>query len=260
MLSMQNINLLFALSPIIVIIISSTLMIYWYRKRHFHWTVLIFSLAAYAGAIGLKYAVQIPTIDLVKASGPYVLGAYYGVQTVVFEVGLAFLVAWIALRYHELNGKDAEGYASGLAFWENAALLGILPLINYITYFSVLSSNTALAQQLYDQLILAAPDLFASTPQALNLVALGVFERVSSIIIHFAWGYLCFMAAYHHKYKLFLIALPMGLIDFFVPFGYSLILFEVLFFVLAVASLGVAWYVTKGLRKQPEHCSVDFSG
>jgi len=59
------------------------------------------------------------------------------------------------------------------------------------------------------------------------------------------------MAAYHRRKVLFLIALPMGLIDFFVPFaGYSLIWFEVLFFVLAVASLAVAWYVTKGLRKQ----------
>ncbi|MGD6932846.1 MAG: YhfC family glutamic-type intramembrane protease [Candidatus Bathyarchaeia archaeon] len=250
---MQNINVLFFLTPIIVITVSSALMIYWYRKRHFRWTVTIFSLAAYAGAIALKDAVQIPTIDAVRSAGPVVLGAYYGVQTMVFEVGLAFLVALIALRYRELSGKDSEGYASGLAFWENAGLLGILLLINYITYYSVLSSDTPFAQQLYDQLMTNAPALFVSNQEALGLVAIAVFERVSSIIIHFAWGYLCFMAAYHHKIMLFLIALPMGLIDFLVPFaGDSPILFEVLFFALALASLTVAWYLTRDLRKTKE--------
>jgi uncharacterized membrane protein YhfC len=250
---MQNINLLFALSPIIVIVISSALLVYWYRKRHFHWTVLIFSLAAYAGATGLKYAVQIPTINLVKDSGPFVLGAYYGVQTVAFEVGLAFLVAWIAVRYQELGARDGEGYGSGLGFWENAGLLGILPLINYVAYFSILSSDSAVAQQLYDQLMANAPQLFASNQEALGLVALGVIERTSSLIIHFAWGYLCFMAAYHRKPLLFLIALPMGLIDFFVPFAASsIILFEVLFMALALASVLIAWYITKDLRKKQE--------
>ena len=250
---MQNINPLFAISPIIVIIISSALLVYWYRKRHFQWTVLVFSLAAYAGAIGLKYAVQIPTINLVKDSGPFVLGAYYGLQTVAFEVGLAFFVALIAVRYRELGGKDGEGYGAGLGFWENAGLLGILPLINYVAYFSILSSNSTLSQQLYDQLIANAPQLFSSNQAALGLVALGVIERVSSLIVHFAWGYLCFMAAYHRKPRLFLIALPMGLIDFFVPFAAnSVILFEVLFMALAMVSVLVAWYVTKNLRKKQE--------
>jgi hypothetical protein len=248
---MQNINLLFALSPIIVIVISSALLIYWYRKRHFHWKVLIFSLAAYAGAIALKYAVQIPTINLVKDSGPFVLGTYYGIQTVVFEVGLAFLVALIAVRYHELGSRDGEGYGSGLGFWENAGLLGILPLINYVTYFGILSSDSAMAQQLYDQLMANAPQLFTSNQEALGLVAFGVIERTSSLIIHFAWGYLCFMAAYHRKPLLVLIALPMGLIDFFVPFASaSLILFEILFMALALVSAFVAWRVTRNLRKK----------
>lgn len=250
---MQNINLLFLFSPIIVIIISSALLVYWYRKRRFHWTALVFSLAAYAGAIALKYAVQIPTIGYVKESGPFVLGAYYGVQTAAFEVGLAFLVAWIAVRYRELDYKDSEGYGSGLGFWENAGLLGILPLINYVAYFSILSSDSGIAQQLYEQLTANAPQLFASNQEALNLVALGVVERVSSLIVHFAWGYLCFMAAYYHKPRLFLIALPMGLIDFFVPFAEnSIILFEALFFATATAAVMVAWYVTKDLRKKQD--------
>jgi hypothetical protein len=249
---MQNINLLVAIQPIIVIIICSALIIYWYRKRHFRWTALIFSLAAYGGAIGLKYAVQLPTINMVKDAGPSVLGVYYGVQTMVFEVGLAFLVALIALRYREMSEKDSEGYASGLAFWENAGLLGILSFINLIAYFSILSNDSSLAQQLYDQLSTSAPQLFATNQEVLGLVAIGIFERISSIMIHFAWGYLCFMAARHGKMRLFLIALPMGLIDFFVPFASSSpILFEILFFGLALASVVVAWYITRGLRKKP---------
>jgi uncharacterized membrane protein YhfC len=98
-----------------------------------------------------------------------------------------------------------------------------------------------------------APQLFASNQEALGLVALGVIERTSSLIIHFAWGYLCFMAAYHRKPLLFLIALPMGLIDFFVPFATSsIILFEVLFMALALASVLIAWFITKDLRKKQE--------
>jgi hypothetical protein len=250
---MQNINLIVALQPIIVIIICSALMLYWFRKRHFRWTAFVFSLAAYGGAIGLKYAVQIPTINIVKDSGPWVIGAYYGIQTVIFEVGLAFLVALVALRYGEMSEKDAEGYALGLAFWENAGLLGILSLINIIAYYSILLTDSTLAQQLYTQLSTAAPQLFAPIQEAIGLVAIGVFERVSSIMVHIAWGYLCFMAAYHRRTRLFLIALPMGLIDFFVPFAASSpILFEFLFFGLALASSIIAWYVTRDLRKKPE--------
>ncbi|MCL2288434.1 MAG: YhfC family glutamic-type intramembrane protease [Candidatus Bathyarchaeota archaeon] len=216
--------------------------------------VLVFSLAAYAGAIALKYAMQIPTIDYVINSGPVALGAYYGIQTMIFEVGLAFLIAWIALRYNVLSRKDCEGYASGLAFWENAGLLGFLSIINLCALYSLLSSDTLVAQQLYEQLTASSPELFASNSEVLGVVAISVFERISSAILHFAWGYLCFMAAYHHKSRLFLIALPMGLIDFLVPFAgnslRSLIIFELVIFVFAVLSLLVAWRVTKNLRNQ----------
>jgi len=246
---MENINLLYVLQPLVVIIIASALMIYWFRKRHFRLTVLVFSLAAYAGAIGLKYAVQIPTIGFIAPSGSYALGVYYGLQTMFFEVGLAFLIAWLAIKYGELKGKDAEGYGSGLAFWENAGLLGILPLINYVAYYSILSSNTPLAQTLYDQLITAAPQLFTTAPQALSLVALGILERFSSIIIHFAWGYLCFMAVLHRRKRLFLIALPMGFVDFFVPFAQSsYVIAEGVFLGIALLSLIVAWSFTRDLR------------
>ena len=222
---MQNIDPLFILQPVIVIVICSALLVYWYVKRRFHLMVLVYSLVAYAVAIALKEAVQIPTITTVTnyfGSQSAGLGVYYGLQTVFFEVGLAYVVAWYVVSHGMLERKDAEAYGAGLAFWENAALLGILSLISLVAYYSILSTNTPLAQTLYDQLNKNAPGLFAPASQALGSVALGTLERISSILIHSAWGYLCFMAAYLHKKRLFLIALPMGFVDFLVPFAQNL--------------------------------------
>ena len=232
-------------------------MLYWYRKRRFHPTVFLYSLIAYGGAIALKYAVQIPTLDAVTSffgEHSVGLGVYYGLQTVFFEVGLAFLVAWFAVSRGGLGKKDAEAYGSGLAFWENAVLLGALYLFNLVTYYSILSTDTSLAQTLFNQLSTNSPGLFAPASEALRSVALGVVERTASILIHFAWGYLCFMAAYYRRRRLFLIALPMGFIDFLVPFAQNAVVaFEAVFLTLAIVSVLVAWYVTRDLRKKPEN-------
>jgi uncharacterized membrane protein YhfC len=254
---MPNIDILYVIQPVVVIVIASLLMLYWYRKRRFHATVFLYSLIAYGVAIALKYAVQIPTVDAVTSyfgERSVGLGVYYGLQTMLFEVGLAFLVAWFAVRRGALEKKDAEAYGSGLAFWENAVLLGVLSLINLITYYSILSSNTALAQTLYNQLNTNNPQLFAPASEALRLVALGVVERASSILIHFAWGYLCFMAAYYHRRRLLLIALPMGFIDFLVPFAQNaVVVFEAVIFALSVISVLIAWYVTRNIHKSPSN-------
>jgi len=252
---MQNIDPLFILQPVIVIAICSALLLYWYRKRHFHWMVLVYSLVAYSVAIALKYVVQIPTINAVTnyfGSVSVGLGIYYGFQTVFFEVGLAYFVAWYVISHGLLERKDAEAYGSALAFWENAVLLGIVSLINLTVYWSVLSSNTTLAQTVYSQLKANSPGLFASASEALRSVALGSVERVSSIMIHFAWGYLCFMAVILHKKRLFLIALPMGFVDFLVPFASSigLVVFEAVVFTLAVLSVIVAWYAVKHEKRE----------
>lgn len=253
---MQNIDILYIIQPVIVIVIASLLLLYWYRKRRFHASVFLYSLIAYGVAIALKYAVQIPTIEAVTSyfgDHSVGLGFYYGLQTVFFEVGLAFLVAWFAVRRGALEKKDAEAYGSGLAFWENAVLLGILQLINLISYYSILSTNTSLAQTLFNQLNANAPGLFAPASEALRSVALGVVERTPSIFIHLAWGYLCFMAAYYHRRRLFLIALPMGFIDFLVPFAQNAIVaFEATVFTLSVISVLVAWYVTRNIHERPK--------
>ena len=91
-----------------------------------------------------------------------------------FEVGLAFLFAWYGVKHGHLGRKDAEGYGSALAFWENAAFLGLLPLINLVTYYGILSTNTPVATTLYNQLQTNAPGLFAPASQALGSVAIGI--------------------------------------------------------------------------------------
>jgi hypothetical protein len=245
----QNIDPIFILQPIVVIAVASGLMIYWYFKRHFHLQVWLYSLLAYGSAIALKYAVQLPTINAVSGffgTQSVGLGFYYGLQTVFFEVGIAFVVAWFFGTRGKITSRDAEAYGSGLAFWENAVLLGALQLINLVAYFSILSTDSSLAQTLYNQLISGAPGLFASASEAFRSVALGILERVSSIIIHFAWGYLCVMSVVSHKKRLLLLALPMGFIDFLVPFAQNEpVLFEIVFFGLSLISLFVALKTTK---------------
>ena len=133
---MENINPLFILQPVITIIIATALMVYWYKKRHFHTKVWLYSLIAYAVAIALKYAVQLPTINLVTGTfgaNSIGLGLYYGLQTVVFEVGLAFVVAYYAVTRGKLDKRDAEAYGSGLL--QNVGFLSILSLINLIAYY-----------------------------------------------------------------------------------------------------------------------------
>jgi hypothetical protein len=127
-----------------------------------------------------------------------------------------------------------------------------LSLINLVAYWSILQTNTSLAQTLYNQLNTNATDLFAPASQAFGTVAIGTIERISSIMFHFAWGYLCVMAAVYSKKRLFLIALPMGFVDFLVPFAAqgNIILFEGVVFALAVLSVFVAWYATKQVIKR----------
>lgn len=249
---MQNINPIFMLQPIIVIAFSVAIMVYWHRKRRFHANIWLFTLIAYGAAIALKYGIQIPTAGFVNGLGnPYVSGAYFGLQTVFLEVGLAYVIARYAFSKGKIDRRDAEAYGSGLAFWENVGLISALGIVNLMTIYFILSGTGSIADLTYNQLIDSAPELFSSNTAALGMVALGTLERFSSALIHIAWGYLCVMAVVHKNKKLFLIALPMGMIDFLVPFaGGSLVLFEAVVFALAALSVFVAWYATKRVEKQ----------
>jgi uncharacterized membrane protein YhfC len=174
-----------------------------------------------------------------------------------FEVGGAFLVAAWAARRGKLRAEDAEGYGLGLGFWENAGYMGILGLVNLIAIYLTLASGGS-GSQIYTTLIRTRPDLFYPPTQALLLIAYGLMERVTSLLFHFCFGYLCLIAALTHRKQYLLLAFPMGLVDFFVPFAGSLgiDLFEAFVFVLGSAALGLTLFVTRGWQKQvqpPDH-------
>ncbi len=254
---MQNIDPVYMLQPIVVIAFSVGLVIYWAFKRNFAGRVLLYSLAAYAGAIALKYVVQIPTIGFMYSTfgaHSWQVGLYYGIQTSVFEVGGAYLVARYAASRSKFSLKDSESYGIGLAFWENGVLLGALSLLNLVSVYLILAIGPSIAaKQVYDTLTSTQPALFYGPIRALGTVGLGTLERVSSLLLHFSWGYLCVFAAVLRKYRYFLIALPMGLADFFVPLAgaVSLVVFELGLFALSALTVVVALTVTRRDRHPP---------
>jgi hypothetical protein len=252
---LENINPLFLVQPIVVVAFSVALVLYWHFKRNLRWRVLYYALFAYAGAIALKNVVQFLTAQAIISTYGQVsveLGLYYGLQTVVFEVGGAFLVSWLLVSWDRMFAKDAEGYGISLAFWENGLLLGVLPLINLLTYYVMLSTNTSHAVNLFTQLMNSQPGLFNQSLAVLPHVGLGILERVSSLLFHFSWGYLCVVATVTRKKKYFYLALPTGLVDALVPFSgtIGLVKYELLIFGLAVLTVVVAMVATRGLRRK----------
>ena len=236
----QNMDPAYFLQPIITILFSVGLVVYWHYRRCFRTAILAYSLLAYAGAIAVKVVLQALTFNAFQAqfgNNPTALGAYFGAQTVFFEVGGAFLVAAWAVSRGKLDIKDAESYGLSLALWENAGYLGVLGLVNFVVVYVMLAAGGPTSQQLFSTLIRTRPELFYAPVQALPLVGYGLLERVSSLLFHFSWGYLCLLAACLHKKRYFLLALPMGLVDFFVPFASTLTIpfFEWSIFILGLA-------------------------
>ena len=249
----QNIDLVYLIQPIVTILFSVGLVVYWHYGRTFRRAILGYSLLAYAGAIAVKVVLQALTYGPFQArfgNNPSALGVYFGAQTVFFEVGGAFLVAAWASSRGKLEAKDAESYGLSLALWENAGYLGVLGLVNFVAVYVMLAIGGPTSQQVFSSLITTRPELFYAPLQALPLIGYGILERVSSLLFHFSWGYLCVLAACLRKKSYFLMALPMGLVDFFVPFAGSLTLpvFEWGIFVLGLGALAVALLVARSAR------------
>ena len=242
------------MGPAITVAFSVFLVLYWALRHKFQGSVLLYSLAAYAAAIALKYAVQIPTVAPFTATFGKVsvaTGLYYGLQTVFFEVGLAYVVARFAVKREKLSGDDAEAYGIGLSFWENGVLLGVLSLLSLsLDYLILAGGSSTVAQQVYQQLSSIEPGLFAAPGAALVSVFFSVMERVSSAFAHISWGYLVVLSAYYHRKKLLFIAMPMGLVDALVPFAGSISLaaFEGIVFLLSLFFLYVSYAATRGIR------------
>jgi hypothetical protein len=249
----QTIDPVYFLQPLIFVLISFGLVLYWRYRRRFTRSVILYSVLAYAGAIALKYLVQISTANVVFArfgTASPASALYLGLQTVGFEVGGAFLVAYYAVSRGKFEARDAEAYGIGLAFWENGVLLGLIPLINLATIYVLLASNTS--GVLFQQINNAQPYLFNPPAQVLTLFAWSTLERISSLLAHFSWGYLCVLAAAFRRWRYFAIALPMGLLDALVPFAgsFSIAVFESLLFAITAAFLLVSLAVTWKLRRQ----------
>jgi hypothetical protein len=253
---MQNIDPLFIVEPIIVIGISVAIVLYWNRKHPIGWMVLAFSLLAYGGAIAAKLLFQYVTVPILlpRISSDWILGLYLGLQTVVFEIGGAFLVARYAVSRRKMIGKDAEAYGLSLALWENGGLLGALALVNVLYYAAVISSGGPMADNLYGLLSKAQPQLFYSPLDVMPIVAWGILERVSSLLVHFSWGYLCVKSVSLDRKQYLLLALPMGMIDALVPFVKVLTLpiFECAIFTLGIVCLIVSLEATKPTKRSTQ--------
>lgn len=249
---MQNIDPFLLLEPVLFILLGLGTVVYWRLKRRLIWIVLLLSMIAYAAAIALKEVIQVYTAAAVAVDFGYVsweTALYYGLQTCFLEVGLAYLVARYAVARKLITDADSEGYGVSLAFWENAVLLGALTLFNLVVTY-VLIADSLLPQSVYQTIVSSEPALFYSPQQLAVPIALAVLERFSSFLVHFAWGYLCVLAAFLRKPVYFLVALPMGLIDALVPLAQVIPTweFELIIFVFSVACVAIAWRVTEGYR------------
>lgn len=242
----MEIDLVYVLQPAVVIAMTAALLLYMRKRGGMSLPVLAYSLAAYAIAILVKYIFQHYTAAAIISSGnPYLEGLYYGLQTSILEVGLAYLFARYAISRKRMTAGQGFGYGAGLAFWENGILLGVISLVNLIGIYAALQPgvlNATAYQATVDAISRSEPALFYPIAQALQSIGLGILERVSSILIHVAWGYLVFAAAIYRKRRYLAMALPMGLVDFFVPFAgvLGVATFEVLVFAISIISLAVA--------------------
>jgi YhfC intramembrane metalloprotease len=246
----QNIDPLWFAFPVIVIAFSAGLLLFWASRRSLTRKVLLVALAAYAAAIALKGVVQILTASSVQEAFGYTSvpdAAYFGAQTAVFEVGGAFLLAGVAARRKWLSARDAEGYGLSLAFWENGVLLGVLTLLGWVATYAILSTGGSLADMVYSSLQSSGSQLLYGPAEALPLIAYGILERVTSLMVHLAWGILAVAFAVTGRKSYFLLAFPMGFIDSLVVYDSYLGLgvFEAVAFVIAAGCLGAAWFASR---------------
>ena len=229
---MNQLDLLYLVQPVAIIVATSLLLVWYHQKKLLTMEVIGVSAVAYFIAIAGKSAIQSAFAAAgLTPTNPFVLGTYYGLQTAFLEVGLAYLLARAALRNSSLRVGQAPAYGAALAFWENGVLLGLLALPG-LAYLIATGSS----------------DLASGSPgQILQLVGWGTLERTSSIIAHFSWGILAVVAAATRKMKYLAVALPMGFIDFLVPFAPSMSLgaFELIVFALSLLCLGVTYLMTK---------------
>ncbi len=248
----ENFNPVFFLDSIGSLAIVLGLIIA-YRKRGVTLAVLLISAISYFLAIGLKTVLQYYTLGSMDSAFGYSsvpTALYLGAQTAVFEVFGAYLFALYFRKY--ITQKNAQAYGLSLAFWENGILLGILPLISLVLdYLIIASGPSSLSTLVSNELQKSNPGLFLGTLQALPLVGYSVLERISSLLLHFSWGFLAVTAVTYRRRLYIAIAIPMGFVDAIVPFTkiLGIPLAEAIFFIIGLVALMVALIVKKSVEK-----------
>ncbi len=215
-----------------------------YRKKGL--TLAVFMLAAfsYFVAISLKVVIQHFTLGPMESSFGYVspeTALYFGIQTSILEVFGAYLVArhWRS----KIRQENAGAYGISLAFMENAILVGGLALVNLTANYLIIAIGPpSLASFVSNELLAGNPALFYGTISALPIVGYSVLERISSLIVHYSWGFLVVTSVSTGKYRYLAAALPFGFVDSIVPYSASLGIpvTELVIFLIAILALFIA--------------------
>jgi hypothetical protein len=242
---LQNIDPILFLQPVLTIAMSVGVILYWRHRSGFRGIAFALGFAAYSIAIAGKVMFQTFTYSPFLStfgSMSVELGLYFGLQTVILEVGLAYLFAVYGVKHGGFKQKDGVAYGISLAFWENGALIGGVSLLNLALVYFLLATNSSAAQALYSTLSTSQPAYFLAPSALMPSTLLGTLERLSSLLIHVAWGVLCVLAALTGRRRYLAYALPMGLVDATVPFAsLNVGLFEFGLFLLSILFVLIAW-------------------
>ena len=241
---LQDIDPVLLLQPALSFVIATLILLYWWRTRGFRALALFLGAGAYFIAIAAKEVINITEYgNMVSAFGAQSIpvALLLGLETVLLEVGLAYLFAVYGAKTRGMRVSDAVSYGIGLAFWENGVLVGLFSVFNLGVVYLILLSSSPLAATVYQQLQSSSPGLFLPPVSLIPGILLGTLERVSSEMAHIAWGILVVLSAVSGKKKYLAFALPMGLLDALVPFAsYNIYVFEGGVFLLSAGFLFVA--------------------
>jgi|BEDMetMinimDraft_2_1075160.scaffolds.fasta_scaffold00096_4 hypothetical protein len=146
------------------------------------WKVILIAGVAYILAIVGKEIIQLAFLSffLTPQIPTYIA---YGILTTIFEPGFAYLFS----RFIKENPKT---YGIGLAFWENAILLGLLEL----PYAFIETTTTVL-------------------PLLLYLIIIRIMDRTSSLLLHYSWGISAYYSFWRKELKYIFTVAPLGMVD-----------------------------------------------
>lgn len=254
MSTFSNINPIYFLEPVSSIAIVLVLLLL-YRKKGLTAAVFFLAALSYFLAIAAKSILQYFTLPWMETQFGYTsipTAIYFGAQTAIFEVVGAYLVArhW----KDRVRQNNAEAYGISLAFMENAIMIGGLGLLNLlVNYFILAAGPSSLSDYVRNELLSSSAALFYGTSSALPIIGFSVLERISSLILHYSWGFLVVTSVSTRQSKYLVLAIPFGFVDSLVPYAsvMGVPVFEVTIFIIALISLTIALAARKLVRESP---------